>query len=311
MSFPRDFASISADRHEDYYRKFACHFRRAWGDGHLCIAGNTAAGTPSAYNNRAPVRAFDGSGIAADGSCGVTADNEMFMLSARSEENRTFPWYIQLDLGKVVRLDGVKLYNFNFAAGGKNYTERGVREFKLYVSTGDAWKTSAADIQSNYSLVLSNRLARATGTADYEGEYFSFDSPAAARYVALVALDDWDDSKNVLNYNGISEIQLFPVEDLPRFSVCCVGDSITEGANSSEAANKWTYRTYLAQMLAESGLGDVEWKGSLSCRAKGGADRTPSRSPRSTSRTRKGTGRMSLCFTPDTTTTQRSKAHRR
>ena len=225
-----------------------------------CIAGNTAAGSPSAYANRGAVNAFNGSGIADDGTCGVTANDAMFMLS--SNHSGSFPWYIQVDLGKVVRLDGVKLYNFNFAAGGKSYTERGVREFKLFVSTGDTWKTSAADIQSNYSLVLSNRLARATGTADYEGQYFQFDRPAAARYVALVALDDWDDPRSVLNYNGISEIRLFPAADLPRYSICCVGDSITEGANSSGAANKWTYRTYLAQMLAESGLGDVEWKGS-------------------------------------------------
>ena len=225
-----------------------------------CIAGNTAAGSPSAYANRGAVNAFNGSGIADDGTCGVTANDAMFMLS--SNHSGSFPWYIQVDLGRVVRLDGVKLYNFNFAAGGKSYTERGVREFKLFVSTGDTWKTSAADIQSSYSLVLSNRLARATGTADYEGQYFQFDRPAAARYVALVALDDWDDPRSVLNYNGISEIRLFPAADLPRYSICCVGDSITEGANSSGAANKWTYRTYLAQMLAESGLGDVEWKGS-------------------------------------------------
>ena len=238
-------------------------------DAARCIAGTTAAGTPSAYNNRAPVRAFDGSGIAAGGTCGVTADNEMFMLS--SNNSGSFPWYIQVDLGETKRLDGVKLYNFNFAKNGTAYTERGVREFKLFVSTGDTWKTSAADIQSNYSLVLSNQLARATGTADYAGEYFAFATPVSARFVALVALDDWDDSRNVLNYNGISEIQLFssdeeppdtPAADVPRYSICCVGDSITEGANSSEAANKWTYRTYLAQMLAESGLGDVEWKGS-------------------------------------------------
>ena len=225
-----------------------------------CIAGTTSAGNPSVYNNRGAVCAFNGSGIADDGKCGVTADNEMFMLS--SNNSGSFPWYIQVDLGRVVRLDGVKLYNFNFAKNGTAYTERGVREFKLFVSTGDTWKTSAADIQSNYSLVLSNRLARATGTDDYAGEYFQFDRPAAARYVALVALDDWDDSKSALNYNGISEIQLFPAADLPRFSVCCVGDSITEGANYAGAAHKWTYRTYLSSLIAESGFGYVEWKGS-------------------------------------------------
>ena len=237
-----------------------------------CIAGTTAAGSPSAYSNRGAVNAFNGSGIAADGTCGVTANDAMFMLS--SNDSGSFPWYIQVDLGETKQLDGVKLYNFNFNANdtsGKPCVIRGVREFKLYVSTGDAWKTSAADIQSNYSLVLSNQLARATGTADYAGEYFAFATPVSARFVALVALDDWDDSRNNLNYNGISEIQLYssdeeppdtPAADVPRYSICCVGDSITEGAYSPGAANKWTYRTYLAQMLAESGLGNVEWKGS-------------------------------------------------
>ena len=46
-----------------------------------CIAGNTAAGTPSAYANRGAVNAFNGSGIADDGTCGVTADNGMFICS--------------------------------------------------------------------------------------------------------------------------------------------------------------------------------------------------------------------------------------
>ena len=217
-----------------------------------CIAGNTAAGSPSAYANRGAVNAFNGSGIADDGKCGVTADNEMFMLS--SNNSGLFPWYIQVDLGRVVRLDGVKLYNFNFAKNGTAYTERGVREFMLYVSCGEAWATSASAIMSSYTAVLSNRLARATGTSDYAGEYFSLERPVAARFVALVALDDWDDAKATLNYNGISEIQLFPSHDGPRFSICCVGDSITEGANAASAANKWTYRTYLAALLAEAGF---------------------------------------------------------
>ena len=104
----------------------------------------------------------------------------MFMLS--SNDSGSFPWYIQVDLGETKRLDGVKLYNFNFNANdtsGKPCVIRGVREFKLFVSTGDTWKTSAADIQSNYSLVLSNRLAQASGAADYKGDYFAFATPVS------------------------------------------------------------------------------------------------------------------------------------
>ena len=228
-------------------------------DAAKVVAGTTAAGAPACYVDRQAVNAFNGSGMSG-GLHGNVADNAMFMLS--SKNSGSFPWYIQVDLGDVVRLDGVRLYNFNFAKNGTVYTERGVREFMLYVSCGEAWATSASAIMSSYTAVLSNRLARATGTSDYAGEYFSLERPVAARFVALVALDDWDDAKTALNYNGISEIQLFPSHDGPRFSICCVGDSITEGANAASAANKWTYRTYLAALLAEAGFGNIDWKGS-------------------------------------------------
>ena len=238
------------------------------------IAGTTSPGNPGVYANRGAIRAFDGSGIASDGTCGVTADNTMFMFSAN--KSGSFPWYIQADLGSTYRLDSIRLYNFNFAANGNSFTARGVRNFKLYVSTANFWSTSAATIQSNYTLALSGTLSQATGTASYEGETFTLDTPVDARFVALVALDDYDDSLNVMNYNGIAEIQLFssggtvtpdpnpddPPATEPQFSVCCVGDSITEGANSASAANKWTYRLYLPDALAALGYTNVAWKGS-------------------------------------------------
>jgi hypothetical protein len=172
------------------------------------IAGTTAAGTPAAYANRGAVCAFNGSGLDVDGlTHGTTADGAMFMLSANN--SGSFPFYLQVDLGETRTIDRVKLFNFNFVKNGTAYTERGVRNFLLYVSNGASWKTSVSAIRSSYSLVLSNALAQATGTADYVGETFDFSAPVSARFVALVALDDWDDTRNVLNYNGLSEIQLF------------------------------------------------------------------------------------------------------
>ena len=180
------------------------------------IGGTTAAGNPSAYNNRGPVYAFNGAGINGT-SHGTVANYEMFMLS--SNNSGSFPWYIQVDLGEVKRIDAVRLYNFNFAANGNTYTERGVRNFKLYVSEENSWVTSAAAIQTTYKLVLSGILPRASGTDAYAGDYFALEKPVNARFVALVAQDDYDDEKDNLNYNGISEIQLFsggePLEDEP------------------------------------------------------------------------------------------------
>ena len=180
------------------------------------IAGTTAAGSPSAYQNRGPIYAFNGAGLSGT-THGTAANYAMFMLS--SNNSGTFPWYIQVDLGEVKRLDAVRLYNFNFAANGNTYTVRGPKNFKLYVSTEGSWLTAAAAIQTTYKLVLSDVLPQASGTDAYQGEYFTLDKPVNARFVALVALDDYDDEKENLNYNGISEIQLFsggePLEEGP------------------------------------------------------------------------------------------------
>lgn len=181
-------------------------------DASRAIAGTTAAGTPAAYANRGAVRAFDGSGTGADGLAhGTAADGAMFMLS--SNDSGSFPFYLQADLGETRRIDRVRIFNFNFVKNGVSYTERGVRNFQLYASDGAAWGTSVAAIRSNYAMVLSNALDRASGTADYAGETFDLPEPVSARFVALVALDDWDDSRDVLHYNGLSEIQFFAKDD--------------------------------------------------------------------------------------------------
>ena len=160
-------------------------------DASRAIAGTTAAGTPAAYANRGAVRAFDGSGTGADGLAhGTAADGAMFMLS--SNDSGSFPFYLQAALGETRRIDRVRIFNFNFVKNGVSYTERGVRNFQLYASDGAAWGTSVAAIRSNYAMVLSNALDRASGTADYAGETFDLPEPVSARFVALVALDDGD-----------------------------------------------------------------------------------------------------------------------
>ncbi len=241
------------------------------------IAGATGNNVPSAYKDRPAQKAFDGTGMSADGlthSGGTEGKDDNFMLS--SNKSGEFPWYIQIDLGEVKCLDAVKFFNFNFDNGGGTLN-RGVKNYKLYVSTDNSWQTSATGIQNVYTEILSGTLKIATGGNDYAGEYFTF-TPVLARYVALVAFDDFDDSTKNLNYNGIAEIQLFesdeepPVveppeepeepEALPEFSICCVGDSITEGADSATASNKHTYRTYLAELLNAAGMDSVVWKGS-------------------------------------------------
>ena len=70
------------------------------------IAGIYSVGDPSAYSSREAIYAFNGAGINGQKHT-TTADNAMFMLSAYN--SGTFPWYIQVDLGEVRRIDAVRL----------------------------------------------------------------------------------------------------------------------------------------------------------------------------------------------------------
>ena len=176
-------------------------------DASSFTAGTLGNNNPTAYNNRGPKFAFDGSGLSNGKHVADTADNTMFMFSANN--TGAFPWYIQVDLGEKKRLDAVRIYNFNFAKGGNSYTVRGVKNYKLYVSTNPTRMTSSLDITDNYRLIKTGTLAKASGTAEEAGEYIELDEPVNARYFALLALDDYDENFEVMNYNGISEIQLF------------------------------------------------------------------------------------------------------
>ena len=168
------------------------------------IAGTAAAGTPAAYAGRAPMRAFDGTGLSSDGAAhGTAADGAMFMLS--SNDSGSFPFYLQVDLGEVKSIEAVRLFNFNFAKNGTSYTSRGIRRFRVYVSTAGEWRTSVGRIVSDYRRVLSGELPEASGTDADAGTLFALDAPADARFVAIVAYDDWDDAKRNLHYNGLSE----------------------------------------------------------------------------------------------------------
>lgn len=75
-------------------------------DASMASAGTTANETPSSYANRSPIYAFNGAGLAG-GNHSSAANYTMYMNSAN--DNGSFPWYIQIDLGEVKRIDGVRL----------------------------------------------------------------------------------------------------------------------------------------------------------------------------------------------------------
>lgn len=80
---------------------------------------------------------------------------------------------------------------------------------------------------------------------------------AAAAYAdgefAQIDLAGLDASKAIAGTTAAGE---------PQFSVCCVGDSITEGMTQNATLQRWTYRLYLPDALAALGCTNVAWKGS-------------------------------------------------
>ena len=201
------------------------------------IVGTTADGVPAAYRNRGAECAFNGAGLNASGTAhGTDADGAMFMLS--SNDSGAFPFYVQVDFGSVKLIHSVRIFNFNFAKGGASYTSRGIRNFKLYVSTAPSWRTSTSGIVSNYRRVLADVLPEASGTDSYPGTLFALDSPVESRFAAIVAFDDWDDATDRLNYNGLSEVVFYGEDssspEEPRIPTWSAGGVLLEAESFSK-----------------------------------------------------------------------------
>ena len=220
---PLDMSSLSADR---------------------AITGKNVANTPPAYTtsgrDRSAIHVFDGSGLSADKTTHTaSANGTMFMSEAQSEDgkNRTLPIYLQVDLGEAKRLGRVTLFNFNMAG----YTERGVKDFDLYVSDGDAWETSVDGITANYTQVLTGSLAQAAGTDGQTGETFDFEAPVEGRFVALVIKSEHIDKGGLIEYAGLSEMILYTCEGEPEEPTGpdAVGTDILVEAESFATKGGW------------------------------------------------------------------------
>lgn len=180
------------------------------------ITGKDVDGKPAQYNtggrNRSAVFAFNGAGLSDDLKTHTSSANDTMFMSEAFDNASTkyeFPIYLQVDLGEVKTIDRVTIFNFNMA----NYAHRGVKDFDLYVSNADEWKTSVAEITSSYTKVLDGTLAKASGNDGQPGETFDLEDSASARFVAMViksqhANDNKADTSYV-HYVGLSELVFY------------------------------------------------------------------------------------------------------
>lgn len=170
-------------------------------------SGMTATGTSEFEPARGFVHAIDGSGLVdlGNGAWGHTKDHQGTMwMTKGGSVNASSPVYFCVDLGKVYRLDGIKIWNYNQDGQQK----RGFRATEVYLSPdASVAQSSPSDVRGWGAPVWTGELSKATGDRDVGCEPLELFG-ACARHVGLVATSNHDGD----GYCGLAEIQFFGQE---------------------------------------------------------------------------------------------------
>ena len=131
--------------------------------------------------------------------------------------------YIQFDLGAVVALDRVRIWNYNQYYNG-SYSNRGIRDAQIQFSTDGV----------SFSTALSTTFTQAPAVSAYPGFDVSLLGLGTTRYVRIVALNNFG-SDSYGNFVGLSETMFFPSVPAPVAAVSVTidggigNDTITGG----------------------------------------------------------------------------------
>ena len=211
------------------------------GDLHTLIDPATlsvVANTTSGNGDRKAIYAVNGAGMNADGTHqSDVANGKMWEAGSVSE---TSPGSFKVNLGRVVYLNGIKIWNYNW--GG--YTTRGAKDMEIYYTASSeiANATSQAPIayiRSNWTkLKDSFVLPQAPGNATYAGEDMITFEDVEAQWVVFVITSNWGGN------GGLSEVRFYehvvtPVlgdVSLSRTGASEYSLSATEDANAADLA---------------------------------------------------------------------------
>ena len=184
---------------------FAAPSARA-GDLHTLIDPATlsvVANTTSGNGDRKAIYAVNGAGMNADGTHqSDVANGKMWEAGSVSA---TSPGSFKVNLGRVVYLNGIKIWNYNW--GG--YTTRGAKDMEIYYTASSeiANATSQAPIayiRSNWAkLKDSFELPQAPGKATYAGEEMITFEDVEAQWVVFVITSNWGGN------GGLSEVRFY------------------------------------------------------------------------------------------------------
>ena len=239
------------------------------GDVHTLIDPATlsvVANTTSGNGDRKAIYAVNGAGMNADGTHqSDVANGKMWEAGSVSA---TSPGSFKVNLGRVVYLNGIKIWNYNW--GG--YTTRGAKDMEIYYTASSeianaSSQTPIAYIRSNWTkLKDSFVLPQAPGNATYAGEDTITFEDVEAQWVVFVITSNWGGN------GGLSEVRFYehvvtPVlgdVSLSRTGAATYSLTATEDTNAADLSyilsDGETVTTNATQSVAEGGMSMLVWQ---------------------------------------------------
>lgn len=231
-----------------------------------------SATAQSYYSPRSPLNAIDGSGMS---SIPVTVESTASTDPTRCTwlSNGTKATWIMFDMGEVMTLSGLRVWNYNEA--NSEYYKRGVKTCELrYGDTALANGATYASAGTWGTLVETLTLASSSGmgAGPGDGEDKMFSTPITARYVMLRVLDNYGKD----NYTGLSEVRFYSrtpnrwrvagesskaaytvrSDDLLQTAVVSVDDAITVATADNDKYSKGTTASLTDGTFGAAGYAD-------------------------------------------------------
>lgn len=179
-----------------------------------------------------PIHAFNGAGLLPEMKHVTAGDNMAWRNSSG-----TYPINLMAKLKSASDIKKLHVWNMNwlFGTGLTDYTDRGVKDVNIYVSTASVDMTSVAFTDSRWVKVTPSdfKLTRATGSTSYGGEIVDISGAENTRWIAFNILSNF----TTTNFVGLSEVKIYkeitdpgPISDVensfsPSVSV------VSEGSN--------------------------------------------------------------------------------
>jgi hypothetical protein len=168
----------------------------------IAVSGVMAS---SEFPGRGPNNLINGSGMHGDRHDNDPEAGIMWLSDGSPVEGQ----YILFDLGKLSRIESLKVWNCNESSSNV-YAARGVKQADIYVS--DTGKVNPLTNPQEWRLVVADqKFSAADGTAEYATPDTIALGNVEARFVAIV-IDErlgHDPTQPNMHYVGLSEVQFF------------------------------------------------------------------------------------------------------